>query len=100
LTLGAVAVQFLDAVLGVLAVVAHVPFAGRTGHAWNGIGMAHDPDHQIVAPEVTARRRLDDLAERFMAENEPLLAGRRRAVFAVDDFAVGAADAERQCSDQ
>src|SRR5262249_32763430 len=42
-----------------------------------------------------AQRRLDHLAQRFVAEHEPLLAGRRFAVGAGEDLAVGPAHAER-----
>ena len=39
-------------------------------------------------------------AERFVAEDQPLAPGRRPAVVAGDDLAVGAADADRQRLDQ
>src|SRR6185312_5281268 len=84
----AVAVALLDATLGVLAVAAHVPDAGGAGRARHRIGPAHDTGHQIALGEARARRRLLDAAERFMTEDQPLLAGRRPAIVAPDDLAV------------
>ena len=98
--LGAEAVQALDAALGVAAVAAHVPFAGGAGRAGHRIGPPHDADDVVAGGEAAAGRRLDHLAVGFMAEHQPLAAGRRLAVGAGDDFAVGAADAERQRAHQ
>ena len=50
--------------------------------------------------EAAPVRRLEHPAERLVAEDQPLLAGRRPAVVAGDDLAVGAADAERDPVDQ
>ncbi len=46
--LGAIAVDLLDAVLGVEAVSAHVPLTAGAGLAGDGIGPADDADHQVA----------------------------------------------------
>jgi hypothetical protein len=61
---------------------------------------AYDADHQVAGGEAAAVRRLANAAERLVAEDEPLGAGRRPAVLAVHDLAVGAADAEGDAVDQ
>src|SRR6185503_14501260 len=94
--LRAVAVTFLDAALGVLAVAAHVPDAGGAGWARHGIWSAHDAGDEVARLEAGARRRFLHPAERFMTEDQALLARRGSTVVATDDLAVSAADAERQ----
>ena len=87
--------QLLDAALGVPAVAAEVELAARARRARHGVGPADDADHEVAGREAAAVGRLEHAAERLVAEDEPLGAGRRPAVVAVDDLAVGAADAER-----
>ncbi len=93
--LRAEAVQSLDAVFGVLAVLAHVPFAGRARHAGDGIAMPHHADDVIAGHKAGLGRRLAHAAERFMAEDQAALARRGLAVKARDDLVIGAANAER-----
>jgi hypothetical protein len=94
-TLGAVAVPLLDAALGVAAIAAHVPFADGTGRARLRVGAADDTDHEVAGRDLAIRRRRFHHAQRLMAENEAPLAGRRGAVGAHEDFAVGRAYPER-----
>src|SRR6185312_14110070 len=98
--LGAIAVALFDAALGVEPVAAHVPFADGAGRTWHRIGTAHDADHEIAARKAAALRRFFDAAERLVAEDQMPGPGRWRAVFAGDDLAVGAADAERERAHQ
>ena len=98
--LRAIAVALLDTAFGVLAVAAHVPFAGRAGRARHRIGPPHDADHQVAVFDAAAGRRFLDTAERFMTDDQALLPRRRPAVMAGDDLAVGATNAERQRAHQ
>src|SRR3954471_18798519 len=79
--LRAEAVELLDAVLGIAAVLAHVPFADPTRGTRHGIRMAHDASDEIAALEATPRRRLLHFAEQLVSEHEPFATGRRYAVF-------------------
>ena len=88
------AVERLDAVLRVLAIAAHVPFARRAVLAGHRIRVPHDADDEIALREAAALRRFFDAAERFVADDQPLMAGGRGAVFGGDDLPVGAAHAE------
>src|SRR5262249_1048566 len=97
---GAVAVPPLDAALGVAAVAAHVPLSGRARDAPHGIGPAHDADDEIAGREAATLGCRLDRAQRFMAENEALLTGRRKAVTTLEDFAVGPAHSQRQGAHQ
>ena len=97
---GTVAVALLDAAFGVAAVAAHVPLAGGAGRTRHGIGPAHNADNEIADLDAAFRRRLLHLAERLMADHQPLLAGRSPAIVSGHDFAVGAADPERQSAHQ
>jgi len=98
--LAAVTVALLDAALGVLAVAAHIPFANGAGGARHRIGPPHDANHQIARRNAAAIRRLFDAAERFMADDEALMSGRRPAIMAIDDLVIGAANAERERAHQ
>ena len=98
--LGGVAVPGLDAPLGVLAVGAHVPVTGRAGRAGNGVGQADDADDQVSWGESGTRCGLGHPAQRFVPDDEPVLARRCPPVLAVDDLQVGAADADRLGLDQ
>src|ERR1700719_1360474 len=93
--LGTVAVAFLDASLGVAAIAAHVPFSGRTGTARHRIWPAHDADDEISGDKPTFRRRSLHPSQRFMAEDQALLAGWRGAILSGNDLPVGPAHAER-----
>ena len=95
-TFGAVAMPLLDAALGISAVAAHVPFAGRAGDTGYRVGPAHDAGHEVAGPKAAVGRRLVDPAQGFVTEHQPLLSRGARAVQAGDDFPVGAAHAERQ----
>ena len=53
--LGAVAVEPLDAALGVLAVAAHVPLALGAAGARDGVGPADDARHELALLETSAR---------------------------------------------
>ena len=97
---GTIAVALLDAALGILAVAAHVPFAGGTSGTRHGIGAAHDADHEIAGRKAGIGGRLLDAAEQFMANDETLSPRRGPAIVAFDDFAVGTANAERQRAHQ
>src|SRR5262245_45346772 len=96
--LRAEAVQALDAVLGVEPVAAHVPLAGGAGRAGDRIGCAHDADNVIALCETIVCFQY--AAERLVAEDQPLMAARRLAVIAFDDFAIRAAHAKRNRLDQ
>ena len=92
--------QLLDPALGVAAVAAEVELAARARGARHGVGPADDADDEVAGREAAAVGRLEHAAERLVAEDQPLLARRRPAVLAVDDLAVGAADAERDPVDE
>ncbi|HEX8828933.1 MAG TPA: hypothetical protein VF778_12555 [Xanthobacteraceae bacterium] len=91
-SLGAVAISRLDAALAVLAIAAHIPFAGRASRARFRIGTAHDADDKIAFLQAAIRRRVFHATERFVTENEPALAGRRLAEFSGNDLAIGGAN--------
>ena len=88
------AVDFLDAALGVLAVAAHVPFTDRAVRARHRVGAPDDADDQVALAERAGRTRVDDAAERLVAEHKPRLARRCPAVLAFDDLDVGPAHAD------
>ena len=98
--LGHVAVDLFDAALGVLAVAAHVPLAHRAVRAWDGVGAADDADHEIALREPTGRAWVHHAAERFMAQHQARLAGRRPAVLPFHDFHVGPTDPDSDGSHQ
>jgi len=83
-----------------LAVAAHVPDAGGAGRTGHRVRPAHDAGDEVTLAKATAVGRLLDATEGFVTEDQPLLAGRRPAIVASDDLAVGAADAKRQRADQ
>jgi len=60
------------------------------------IGVAHDADHVIAGHKVGFVGCRDHPAERLMAEDQAIVTVGRRAEFARDDLAIGAAHAERQ----
>ena len=82
-----------DAPLGVLAVHAHIPVPRRARHARNGITSADDADHQVPGAESGPRGDLGHPAQRFVPNDEAVLARRRGPVLAVDNLQIGAADA-------
>src|SRR6186713_1867180 len=88
------AVDFLDAALRILAVAAHVPFTNRAVRARHRVGPPDDADDQVALAERAGRARVDDAAERLVAEHQPRLARRCPAVLAFDDLDVGPADAD------
>src|SRR5215467_3085312 len=96
----AVAVAFLDAALGVAAIAAHVPFARGTAGTRYGIWTAHNADHEIAAVEAAIHWSVLHRAERLVANHEALAAGRRPAIQAGNDIAIGPANAERQTAHQ
>ena len=61
-------VEALDAVLGVQAVAAEVPLAGRTVGAGHGVGAADDAGDEVACCEARAGRRRAEPAHRFVAE--------------------------------
>ena len=73
-----VAVPGLDARARCTGRCAHVPVPGGAGRARHGIGPAHDADHEVTGAEPGPRRRLDHPAQRLVADDQPVLAGRRR----------------------
>ena len=95
-----VSVLLLDAALGVEAVATHIQFAARAVIARFGVGTAHYAHDQLARREAAASGRLDHFAERFVAEDQAVLARRRFAVFARDNLNVGAADPDGQPPDQ
>ena len=96
----AVAVSLFDAALGVAAVAAHVPLVDGARRTRNRIGPAHNADDEIAGVHAATGGRLFDPAERFVADHQPALAGRSPAIGAGDDFAIRAANTERECVHQ
>src|SRR5262249_37573041 len=96
--LRAEAVQPLDAMLGVESVAAHVPLADGTGRGGDGIRRAHKADDGIALRE--AIPRFDHASERLVPEDQSFVTARRFAVVAIDNFAIRAANAERDRLDQ
>ena len=96
--LRAVPVVALDAALGVLAVVAEVPFAHRAVPARHGVGAPDDAHDQVPGRHRGLRRRLDDAAQRLVAEDEAVASRRRPPVGARHDLHVGAAHPDGQSS--
>ena len=92
--------QPLDAVLGVEAIQAHVPFVHGTCAAGLRVARPDDADDQVTRGESTVWRRLEDTADRLVPEDEALLAGRRLAVRRGNDLHVGAADAHTHDLDE
>ena len=56
--------------------------------------MAHDADDDVAGAEARVRRRRDHAAERFVPDHQALVPGSGLAVAAIDQLAIGAADAE------
>ncbi len=56
--------------------------------------MPNDPNDEIATLESSLTRRLFDPSERFVAEDESLVSGRRRTVLCLQDVPVGAAHAK------
>ena len=80
----------------VLAVAAHVPLASGAGGAGHRVGPAHDTGDALSRPQAAVSRGAHNLAKRLVAQNQPLRARWRSAVFALDNLEVGAADAHGQ----
>ena len=80
--LRAVAVPLLDPPLGVLPVPAHVPLADRAVRAGDRVGPPDDPDDEVARLQAGIARGLDHPAERLVAQDQPLAAGRGPAVAA------------------
>lgn len=93
--LRAVAVDLLDAPLGVLAVAAHVELAARASAAGHRIGPANHTDDQINGREPATGRCLTHTAERLVSQHHPITARWRPTVGALDDFLVRTADPHR-----
>ena len=90
--LGHVAVDLLDPALGVLAVAAHVPLADGAVGAGDRVRAADDPHHQVALLQGARRARVEDAAERLVAQHQARRARGRPAVLALDDLDVGPAD--------
>jgi hypothetical protein len=88
-------VRALDAALGKLAVLAHIPLASRAAQAWRGIRPPDDSDHELSRLEARACGSFQHLTERFMAEHEAAISGRWAAVTTIDDLVIGSAQADR-----
>src|SRR4051812_4150338 len=83
---------------GVTVIAAHIPLTDRAVLAGNRVGLPHDADDEIAVNQRAVRRRLLDNAERFVADDQALVAWWRVAVFSFNDLMIGAADPERRCS--
>src|SRR6185312_7324032 len=94
--LGAIAVTLLDAALGVEPVAAHVPRILRASRTRHGVGPPHDPRDEVSFGEAGAFGRVEHTAERFMSKDEAILPGRRPAIESGGNFAIGAANTERE----
>ena len=92
---GPIAVQALDAPLGVLAVGAEVPPAGRAGRAGQRVRAADHADHQVAGLYRGVRRGRHHPAEGLVTEHQALVPVRRLPV-ATQHLAVGPADADQQ----
>src|SRR6185312_14404391 len=73
---------------------------GGAGDARHRVLAPHDANDMVTLGEAAAVRRFQHAAERFVAEDQPVATGRRPAVGAGDDLAVGSTHAERQRLDQ
>ena len=58
--------------------------------------MPHDADDVIAGREIAVVRRFKHAAERLVTKDQTRVTVRRLAVFARDDLAIGAANAEHQ----
>src|SRR6185437_5214957 len=87
-------VEGVDAVLRVQAIAAHIPFTRRAVLARHGVGVPHDPNDEIARRESRTLGCLLDAPQRFVADDQPLVAGWSGAVLGSDDLAIGAAYAE------
>ena len=75
--LGRVAVTALDASLGVPAVQAHIPVPRCARRTRNRVAPADDADHEVSGTETGPRGCLDNPAQRFVPDDEAVLARRR-----------------------
>src|SRR5258705_6437675 len=93
-------VQSFDAVLGVPAVAAHVPFADSACGARHRIRPADETDHEVAPGYAAIRRRFEHPSEILVAEYQHIRAGWRLAVLGANDLDVRAAQTDRQRLDQ
>ena len=91
---------FFDPAFGVSAIAAHVPLVDRAIRTRDRIGPSDDSDDAISALEVASGRRVDDLAQRLVSQDESLTSRGRPAVGAPDDFEIRSAYADGQRFDQ
>ena len=75
--LGRIAVTALDAPLGVHAVQAHIPVPSCARRTRNRIAPTDDADHEVSGTETGPRGCLDNPAQRFVPDDEAVLARRR-----------------------
>jgi len=87
-------VDLLDATLRVLPVPAHVPLADRAGGTGDRVRAADDADDEVALLERARRARVEDPAQRLVAEDEAVVPGRRPAVLPLGDLDVRPADAD------
>ncbi len=98
--LAAVAVQLLDAALGVLAVAAHVELAPGAGAAGHGVGPADHAHHQVAGGEARSPSgACEHPPERLVAEDHAARSG-GPAVLPGVQLPVGPADAQGQTLDE
>src|SRR5689334_25265239 len=81
--------------LCVAPIATHIPFTDGAVRARYRIGMTHDADDDVPGIQAHVIRRLLDNTEGLVSDDEALVSGRRTAIVAGDDLAIGSADAER-----
>src|SRR5689334_12095168 len=81
--------------LRVAPITTHIPLTDGAVRAGDRIGMTNDADDDVPGMQTHVVRRLLDDTERLMADDESLMPGRRRAIIAGNDLAIGSANTER-----
>jgi hypothetical protein len=87
-------------VLGVLAVAAHVPFAGCAGRTRRRVGTTDDADDQVAGLDRRVGRRLADPADVLVAQHQQLVTRGSLTIGAGHDLDVGPTQPDRQTLDQ
>src|SRR5207302_412111 len=84
----------VDAMLRELSVAAHVPFAHGAARAGHGIRMPHNSGDELTDSQAAIDGSFFDASERFVPNDQPLVARRCGTVPGLDDVSVCSANTQ------